>query len=153
MKTHGAVAIALGATYFFGCLPVPWFYHTRADIDGMVKRNGAPVQGAKVAYSEDLGDTDCDSPKDTYPENAVSSDDGKFHFKGTQSFFHMVFLLPAPAEFGIGRICFDLPDGQRYRKRVYLDGGSIVGSIPFDSWDQLTIDCELAKDACTGAAR
>jgi hypothetical protein len=149
-----AAALVLGVTYLFGCLPVPWFYHTRPNIDGVVTRNGVPVDGAQVGYSNDLKDVECDSPNDSYSERTVSSTDGKFHFKGTHSFFHIVFLLPAAAEFESGRICFDTSDGQSFRKEVFLNGGTIFGSIPNNqSSDLLTINCELASDTCRGTAR
>ncbi len=115
-------------------------------------QNGAPVGGAKVAYSTSLADTHCAS-NDAYPETSVSSADGTFHFQGTKSFFHIVYLMPGPAEFGTGRICFDTPDGQRFSKRVFIDGGKPIGSIPNASWDQMRVSCELGNDICNGTAR
>ena len=152
MRFRHAIMLALGATYLCGCLPVPWFYHTRPDIDGTVRRTGVPIEGAKVVYSENLSDVDCTSSNDSYPQSAISSADGSFHFDGTYSFFHIVFLLPGTAEFAAGRICFDTSDGQRFKQRVDMRGGTVVGSIPNESWDLLTIDCDLANDTCTGSA-
>lgn len=147
-----AAVLVLGATCLWGCLPVPWFYHTRPDIDGTVTLNGVPVEGATVGYSNEDRDEQCNSPSDSYTETK-SSADGTFHFTGAHSFFHIVFLLPGIAEFGGGRICFDTSDGKRYSQRVFLRGGTIFGSIPNNqSWDLVTVDCNLALGVCQGTA-
>jgi hypothetical protein len=108
-------------------------------------QNHAPVGGARVHYSLNNGDKNCDS-YDSYKKEAVSSPDGKFHFEGTRSFFHIVFLLPGIAEFGTGRICFETSDGQRTSREVMLDGGTVVGSFPQESWDLITLSCDIASE-------
>jgi hypothetical protein len=147
MKPRHAAALALGTTYLSGCLPVPWFYNTRPDIDGVVRRSEVPIAAAKVRYTFDTSDVNCNSSS----EEAVSSAYGQFHFDGARSFFHIVFLLPGIAEFGSGRICFETADGVRIDRKVMLDGGTVVGSIPNESSDFITIKCDLANDSpCTG---
>jgi hypothetical protein len=149
---HAAV-LALASVYLSGCLPVPWVYHTRPDVDGEVMQNHAPVGGAKVRYSLNNSDENCDS-YDSYKVEAVSSPDGKFHFEGTRSFFHIVFLLPGAAEFGSGRICFETSEGQRTNRKVFLDGGTVVGSFPEESFDLITVSCDIAsKETCSGQMR
>ena len=116
-------------------------------------QNQAPVGGARVRYSLNNSDENCDS-YDSYRVEAVSSSDGKFHFEGTRSFFHIVFLLPAAAEFGSGRICFETSDGQRTNRKVFLEGGTVVGSFPAESLDLITVSCDIAsKETCRGQMR
>ena len=153
MNLRHAAAVALASAYLSGCLPVPWVYHTRPDVDGEVMQNHAPVGAARVRYSLNNSDENCDS-YDSYKVEAVSSPDGKFHFEGTRSFFHIVFLLPGVAEFGSGRICFETSDGQRRNREVFLDGGTMVGSFPEESWDLITVRCDIAsKETCRGQMR
>ena len=136
------------------CLPLPVRYHTQPDIYGTVARNGVPVAGAKVGYSDDRTDTQCDSPVVSHPPPTASEANGTFHFQGTYSFFHIVYLKPHAAESVSGRICIDTSDGQHFSQQLFLDGGSPVGSIPNNaSCDQLVINCDLAKDKCTGTAQ
>jgi hypothetical protein len=149
-----AAVLAFWASHLSGCLPVPWIYHTRPDVDGEIMQNHAPVGGAKVRYSLDDKDLDCDSSSDSYKMEVVSSTDGKFHFDGTRSFFHIVVLLPGIAEFGSGRICFETADGQHTNRAVFLDGGTIFGSIPPESCGLITVKCDIAsKEVCSGEMR
>src|SRR5277367_3719486 len=120
MKIRHVAGLALASAYLSGCVPVPWVYHTRPDVDGKVMQNHAPLGGAGVRYSLNSSDENCDS-YDSYKVEAVSSPDGKFHFEGTRSFFHIVFLLPGAAEFGSGRICFETSDGHRTNREVFLE--------------------------------
>ena len=61
MKPRHAAALALASAYLSGCLPVPWVYHTRPDVDGEVMQNHAPVGAARVRYSLNNSDENCDS--------------------------------------------------------------------------------------------
>ena len=116
-------------------------------------QNHAPVGGARVRYSLNNSDENCDS-YDSYKVEAVSSPDGKFHFEGTRSFFHIVFLLPGAAEFGSGRICFETSEGQPTNSKVLLDGGTVVRSFPEESLDLITVSCDIAsKETCSGQMR
>jgi len=147
-----ALTYVLSATCLSSCLPLPVHYHTQPDIYGTVARNGVPVAGAKVGYSDDLTDAQCDSPIVSHPPPIASEANGTFHFEGTYSFFHIIYLKPH-AESVNGRICIDTSDGQHFSQQLSLDGGSTVGSIPDASCDQLVINCDLAKDTCTGTAK
>jgi hypothetical protein len=148
-----ALILVLSTACLSSCLPLPVNYHTRPDIYGTVARNGVPVEGAKVGYSDDLTDTRCDSPIDSHRATIVSEANGAFHFEGTYSFFHIIYLKPHAAEGVNGRICIDTSDGQHFSQQLFLGGGSTVGSIPDASCDQLVINCDLAKDTCTGTAQ
>jgi len=152
MGFYLALTLVLGATCLSSCLPLPVHYHTQPDIYGTVTRNGVPVEGAKVGYSDDLNDTQCDSPVDSHPAK-VAEANGAFHFEGTYSFFHIIYLKPRAAESVQGRICIDTSDGQHFSQQLFLNGGSTVGSIPNSaSCDQLIIKCDLAN-TCTGTAQ
>jgi hypothetical protein len=125
----------------------------RPDVDGEVMQNHAPVGGARVRYSLNNSDENCDS-YDSYKVEAVSSPDGNFHFEETRSFFHIVFLLPGSAEFGSGRICFETSEGQRTNRKVFLDGGTVVGSFPEESLALITVSCDIAsRETCSGQMR
>ena len=147
------VLFALCGTCLSSCLPLPLQYHTRPDIYGTVARNGVPVENAKVRYSDDLTDDRCDSPVDSHPATMTSEVNGTFHSQGAYSFFHIIYLKPHAAGSVNGRICIDTSDGQHFSQQLSLDGGSTVGSIPDASCDQLVINCDLAKDTCTGKAQ
>jgi hypothetical protein len=150
MKVHHALMIVLSATCLSSCLPLPVHYHTRPDIYGTVARNGVPLEGAKIGYSDDPGDSHCDS----YPTKAVSASNGAFHIDGTYSFFHVIYLEPHAPDSVSGRICVETSDGQHFTKDLIMNGGNGVGSIPDNaSVDQLVIDCDLAKDTCAGKAQ
>ncbi len=153
MRFRYALTLVLGATCLSACLPLPVRYHTQPDIYGTVARNGVPVAGAKVGYSDDLTDAQCDSPIVSHPASVESQANGTFHFEGTYSFFHIIYLKPHAAESVNGRICIDTPDGQHFSEQLSLAGGNGVGSIPPASCDQLVINCDLAKNSCTGTAQ
>jgi hypothetical protein len=153
MGLRYALTFVLSAACLSSCLPLPARYHTRPDIYGTVARNGVPVEGAKVGYSDDLTDTRCDSPIDSQRATIASEANGTFHFEGSYSFFHIIYLKPHAAEGVNGRICIDTSDGQHFSQQLFLGGGSTVGSIPDASCDQLVINCDLAKDTCTGTAQ
>ena len=153
MKFYLALTFLIGAACLSSCIPLPVHYHTRPDIYGTVTRNGVPVEGAKVGYSDDLTDAQCDSPVDSHPATVVSEANGAFHFEGTYSFFHIIYLKPHAADTVSGRICIDTSDGQHFSQQLSLNGGSTVGSIPDTaSCDQLIIKCDLAN-TCTGTAQ
>jgi hypothetical protein len=153
MGSYLALTLVLGATCLSSCLPLPLQYHTQPDIYGTVTRNDVPVAGAKVGYSGDLTDAECDSPIDSHPAKVASAANGAFHFEGTYSFFHIIYLKPHAAESVSGRICIDTPDGQHFSQQLSLNGGSTVGSIPDTaSCNQLIIKCDLAN-TCTGTAQ
>jgi hypothetical protein len=153
MSLRHAATLALASAYLSGCLLVPWVYHTRPDVNGEVLQNHTLLGGAKVRYSLNNSDENSDS-YDSYKVEAVSSPDGEFHFEGTRSFFHIVFLLPGAAEFGSGRICVETSDGQRTNRKVFLDGGTVVGSFPEESLDLITVSCDIAsKETCSGQMR
>jgi hypothetical protein len=133
-------------------MPLPVRYHTQPDIYGTVARNGVPVAGAKVGYSDDLNDTHCDSATDSHRATVVSQANGEFHFEGTYSFFQIIYLRPH-AESVNARICIDTPDGQHFSEDLFMDRENSVGSIPTASCDQLVINCDLAQDKCTGTAQ
>ena len=153
MRTYFTLMLALAATCLSSCVALPIRYHTRPDIYGTVTRNGAPVEGAKIGYSDDLTDSDCDSPVVTHPEQVVSEANGAFHFEGAYSFFHIIYVKPHPAEFVTGRICINTPDGQHFSQQFSLPGGLNVGSIPDTATcAQLEINCDL-DHTCTGAAQ
>jgi len=153
MRFHHALTLALSATCFSSCLALPMHYHTRPDIYGTITRNGAPVEGAKVGYSDDLSDVHCDSYSDAHPARVVSDGNGAFHIEGTYSFFHIIYLEPHAAESVNGRVCIDTSDGQHFDRELFMNGGSGVGSIPNASCDLLTINCDLGKNTCTGTAQ
>ena len=154
MRFHQALTLVLSATCLGGCLPLPVRYHTRPDIYGTVARNGAPVEGAKIGYSDDLSDVHCGSLGDPQQATAVSGGNGAFHIDGTSSFFHVIYLRPPGAGQSVnGRICVDTPDGQHFSQELFMNGGNPVGSIPSASCDQLTIDCDLATSKCTSTAQ
>jgi hypothetical protein len=153
MGFHLPLTLVLGATCLSSCLPLPVYYHTRPDIYGTVTRNGVPVEGAKVGYSDELTDTQCDSPIYSHPAKVATEANGAFHFEGTYSFFHFIYLKPQNAESVSGRICIDTSDGQHFSQQLSLNGGRTVGSFPDSaSCDQLIIKCDLAI-ACTGTAQ
>jgi hypothetical protein len=153
MGFYLALTLVLGATCLSSCLPLPVRYHTRPDIYGTVTRNGVPVEGAKVGYSDEISDTDCDSPVFSHPTKVVSEANGTFHFEGTYSFFHIIYLKPHTADSVNGRICIDTSDGQHFSEQLPLNGGSTVGSFPDNaSCDQLIVKCDLAN-TCTGTAQ
>ncbi len=146
--------LVLIATCLSSCLPLPVHYHTRPDIYGTVTRNGVPVERAKIGYSDDLSQSHCDSKSDSYPATAVSANDGAFHIEGAYSFFHIIYLEPHAPDTVSGRICVETPDGQHFSKDLLMNGGNGVGSIPDNaSIDQIIINCDLAKDACTTKAQ
>lgn len=153
MRFCYALTLVLSATCLSSCLLLPVSYHTQPDIYGTVARNGVPVAGARVAYSDELTDSGCDSPIYSHPAPVTSAANGTFHVEGTYSFFHIIYLKPHAADSVSGRICIDTPDGQHLSQQLSLDGGSTVGSIPNASCDQLVINCDLAKDKCTGTAQ
>ncbi len=154
MRFHQALTLMLSATCLSSCLPLPVHYHTRPDIYGTVARNGVPVEGAKIGYSDDLSDSHCDSYSDSHPAGAVTASNGAFHIEGTYSFFHIIYLEPHAAQSVSGRICVETSDGQRFSKDLIMNGGNGVGSIPDNaSIDQVVINCDLAKDTCTGKAQ
>ena len=155
MRFHQALTLVLTATCLSSCLPLPVHYHTRPDIYGTVTRNGVPVEGAKIGdYSDDLGDSHCDSYSDSHPANAVSASNGAFHIDGTYSFFHIIYFEPHAAESVSGRICVETSDGQHFSEDLIVNGGPGVGSIPDNASSvQLIIDCDLAKGTCTGKAQ
>jgi len=153
MRFHYALTLALYTTCLSSCLLLPVHYHSRPDIYGTVTRNGAPVENAKVGYSEDLSDVHCDSGIDSQPQRAVTASNGAFHIEGTQSFFHIIYLRPHAADSVNGRVCVEASDGQHFSKELFMNGCSGVGSIPNASCDLITINCDLARDSCTGAAQ
>jgi hypothetical protein len=153
MRFHEALILALSATCLSSCLVLPLHYHTRPDIYGTVAKNGMAVEGAKIGYSDDLSDVHCDSSGDSQPPRVVSDGNGAFHFEGTYSFFHIIYLEPGAAESVSGRICIDTSDGQHFSKELFMNRGRAVGSIPSASCDLLTIECDLTKDTCTGTAQ
>ena len=152
MRFYLALTLALGTPFLCSCLPLPVRYHTQPDIYGTVTRNGVPVGDAKVGYSDDLTDAQCDSPVVSHPAPVTSEANGAFHFEGTYSFFHIIYLKPPAADFVSARICIDTSDGQHFSEQLSLNGGSTVGSIPSASCDQLIIHCDLAN-TCTGTAQ
>jgi hypothetical protein len=81
-----AAALALASVYLSGCLPVPWVYHTRPDVDGEVMQNHAPVGGARVRYSLNNSDENCDS-YDSYRWKQYHRLMGNFILKGPARFF------------------------------------------------------------------
>ena len=135
------------------CLLLPVHYHTRPDIYGTITRNGVPVDGAKVSYSEDLSDVHCDSYNESQASRAVTASNGAYHIEGASSFFHIIYLEPHAAESVNARVCIETPDGQHFSKELFMSGGPTVGSIPNASSDLITINCDLAADKCTGAAQ
>ena len=154
MRFLYALILVLCATGLGACLILPVHYHTQPEIYGTVTRNGVPVDGAKVGYSDELTDSECDSPVYSHPAPTTSQANGTFHFGGTYAFFHVIYLRPPAADSTNGRICIDAPDGQHFSQQLSLSGRSPVGSIPNNaSCDQLVINCDLAKDTCTGTAQ
>jgi hypothetical protein len=154
MKFHQAFTLVLSATCLSSCLPLPVHYHTRPDIYGTVARNGVPVEGAKIGYSDEISDSHCSSPGETNPATAVTASNGAFHIEGTSSFFHIIYLEPHAPDSVNGKICVEAPDGQHFSKDLVMNGGNGVGSIPDNaSVDQIVIDCDLAKDMCSGKAQ
>jgi hypothetical protein len=151
MGFYLALTLVLGATCLSSCIPLPVSYHTQPDIYGTVTRSGVPVGGAKVGYSDDLTDAQCDSPVVSHPAPVTSEANGTFHFEGTYSFFHIIYLRPVAADSVNSRICIDTSDGQHFSQQLSLNGGNNVGSIPSASRDQLIINCDLAN-TCTGTA-
>jgi len=153
MRFYLALTLVFAATCLSACLPLPVRYHTSPEIYGTVTRNGVPVQGAKIGYSNDMTDAQCDSPVVTHPAPVTSEANGTFHFEGTYSFFHFIYLRPIAADAVNGRICIDTSDGQRFSEQLSLNGANNVGSIPSASCDQLIINCDLVKQSCTGTAQ
>jgi len=152
MRFYLALVLMLVGTGLSACLPLPVRYHTTPDIYGTVTRNGVPVAGAKIGYSDDLTDAQCDSPVVSHPAPVTSEANGTFHFEGTSSFFHIIYLRPIAADSVNARICIDTSDGQRFSEQLSLNGANRVGSIPGASADQLIINCNLAT-TCTGSAQ
>jgi hypothetical protein len=152
MSFRHALMFVLSATCLSSCLLLPVRYHTQPDIYGTVERNGVPVAGAKVGYSDDMTDAQCDSPVVSHPAPVTTEANGTFHFEGTYSFFHIIYLKPHASESTNGRICIEAPDGRHFSEQLSLSGGNTVGSIPEASCDQLVINCDLAKGKCTGTA-
>ena len=153
MRFRHTLTLLLGATCLNSCLPLPVHYHTSPDIYGTVARNGVPVEGAKVGYSDDLTDSHCDSPVVSHPAPVVSEPNGAFHFEGTSSFFQIIYLKPHAAESANGLICIDTSDGQHFSQELFIDCGNNVGSIPNASCIQLVINCDLAPGKCTGTGQ
>jgi len=152
MRIYLALTLVLAATCICSCIPLPVSYHTTPEIYGTVTRNGVPVDGAKIGYSNDMTDAQCDSPVVSHPAPVTSEPNGTFHFEGTYSFFHIIYLRPIAADSINGRICVDTSDGQHFSEQLSLNGANNVGSIPSASCDQLTISCDLAT-TCTGTAQ
>ena len=154
MRSHVTCTLVLGAIALSSCLPLPVHYHTRPDVYGTVTRDGVPVEGAKIGYASDFSDSHCNSYGDPQPATAVTASNGAFHIEGTSSFFHVIYLEPHSAQSVSVRICVDTPDGQHLTRDLVMNAGNGVGSIPDNaSIDQVVIDCDLAKDTCTGKAQ
>ncbi len=153
MKFYPTLILMLSAICVSSCLLLPVHYHTRPDVYGTISRNGVPVEGAKVGYSEDLSDVHCDSYSESQPARAISAGNGEFHIEGSSAFFHIIYLEPHAAESVNARICIETPDGQHLSKELFMNGGPGVGSIPSASCDLITINCDLAKDTCSGTAQ
>jgi len=153
MRFLHALTFVYAATCFSSCLPLPVQYHTQPDIYGTVVRNGVPVAGAKVGYSDDVSDSDCDSPIHPHPTTVVSEANGAFHFEGTYSFFKIIYWKPRVDSVN-GRICIDTSGGQHFSQELFMDCGNNVGSIPSSApCAQLVINCDIGQDKCAGTAQ
>jgi hypothetical protein len=136
----------LSASFLDGCiLPVPWFYHRSPDIYGVLANHQVLVARAKVRYSVDPTSSNCTPPTG----EATTSDRGEFFLEGTESFFRVVFIIPAPLDSRqTYRICFDTPDGVRSQKNLDVYWGGPVASIPPSTPALVTTVCDITDPSC-----
>jgi hypothetical protein len=143
----GEVALGLvSASFLAGCiLPVPWFYHRSPDIYGVLTNRNVLVAQAKVRYSLDPTSVNC-TPS---AAEATTSDRGEFYLEGTQSFFRVLFIIPAPMDSSQKyRICFEMPDGMRSEKTLDVFWGGPISSIPPGTPAFVTTVCDITDPDC-----
>ena len=149
MKFLYAGRVALGllsASFLAGCiLPVPWFYHRSPDIYGVLTNHNVLVAQAKVRYSLDPTSVNC-TPS---TGEATTSERGAFYLEGTQSFFRVLFIIPAPLDSSQKySICFDTPDGMRSEKPLQVVWGGPIASIPPGTPALVTTVCDTTDPYC-----
>jgi hypothetical protein len=137
--------LAAQSALLASCLiPIPWTYHRTPDLAGVITRGGVPVSSAKVGYSTNSKVPDCRAPVD----EGISSADGTFYLHGTRSFFHVVFFIPAPLDYGQRwHLCVDASDGQRFDKELEVVWGGPIVSMPSETPGLVTTKCDLSSSA------
>lgn len=138
-----AALCSLSAAFLEACLPIPWFYHRSPDIFGILTNHDVLVARATVRYTLDPTSLNC-TPS---AGEATTSNRGEFYLEGAESFFRVVFVIPAPLDsVQKYRICFDTPDGVHSQKTLEVFWGGPTASIPPSTPALVITVCDIATD-------